>query len=120
MSIHKYCHIFNSQIFDSFVCKIVYLFWYTRVHYLDTCSESGNRTRKVITDQRILSPSCLPISPSRLKSPRLIVRGQLYYRRVTERISTSTALLPDVLISSLTLSVVICSIRLCFSPFSDL
>ena len=38
MSIHKYCHIFNLQIFDSFVCKAVYSDWYTRVHHLDTCS----------------------------------------------------------------------------------
>ena len=67
MSIHKYCHIFNSHIFDSFVCKIVYSDWYTRVHYLDTCSGYKSWTCKNITIRRILSPMRLPISPIRLK-----------------------------------------------------
>ncbi len=58
MSIHKYCHINTLQIFDSFVCKAVYSFWYT-------CSESGNRTRTPFGHQ-ILSLTCLPVPPSAL------------------------------------------------------
>jgi hypothetical protein len=33
------------------------------VHASKVRAQGGNRTRTIITDQGILSPSCLPISP---------------------------------------------------------